>query len=91
MLASNGDMTPPWGVPASVACQFPLSITPAFSHARICLRIGDMVFSFSSNALWSILSKHFAMSASNTHLGLYLMLKNIASIASWHPLPGLNP
>ncbi len=66
----------------------PWSITPAFNHARICLRIVQVVFNFSRSAEWSILSKHFAISASRTHLGLYLMLLNIASIASWHPLEG---
>ncbi len=84
-------MTPPCGVPSSVGYHTFLSITPAFNLARICLRIGDVVFSFSMSALWSILSKHLAMSASSTHLGLCLILTNMAPIASWHPLPGLNP
>ena len=35
MLASNGEITPPCGVPASVSLTVPSSITPASSHWRI--------------------------------------------------------
>jgi hypothetical protein len=41
--------------------------------------------------LWSMLSKHPDMSASNTYLGLYLMAFKMASIASWHERPERNP
>ena len=33
-MASSGEMTPPWGVPTSVAVHCPSSITPASSHCR---------------------------------------------------------
>ena len=35
MLASNGEITPPCGVPASVSLTVPSSITPASNHCRI--------------------------------------------------------
>src|SRR5579862_2703556 len=34
MFASNGEMTPPCGVPASVSLTVPSSITPASNHCR---------------------------------------------------------
>src|SRR5947209_3368600 len=57
MLASNGEITPPCGVPASVGVNTSLSITPAFSHAlMICLICGN-VLSFFSSSSWLIASK----------------------------------
>lgn len=84
-------MTPPCGVPSDVGNNCFPSITPAFSQARICLCKVGKVFNFFSSCSWSILSKHLAISASSTNLGLYLIALNIASIASWHERPGLNP
>ncbi len=81
-FASNGEITPPCGVPSFVAHQFLPSITPAVSQARICLRKIDEVFTFVNSASWPILSKHLAMSASRTHLAFLLIAEHIASIAS---------
>lgn len=38
MLASSGEITPPCGVPASVALTVPCSITPASNHRRNSFR-----------------------------------------------------
>src|SRR5687767_1430604 len=37
MFESSGEMTPPCGVPATVAVTRPSSVTPAWSHCRINL------------------------------------------------------
>lgn len=89
MLRST--LTPPCGVPSDVGNNCFLSITPALSHPRTCRRMVGDVFNFLSSASWSMRSKHLEMSASSTNFGLHLILRNIASIASWHERPGLNP
>jgi hypothetical protein len=60
MLASNGEITPPCGVPASVSLTVPSSITPASSHCRIdfkTLRSEIRSFTRSINVFRSIPSK----------------------------------
>src|SRR4051794_29287482 len=53
-LANTGERIPPCGVPASLACQAPMSIEPALSQCSIVLvKVG----SFVSNGLWAIASK----------------------------------
>ena len=82
MFASNGEITPPCGVPSDVGNNCSPSITPAFSQLLIWRRIVGDVFSFLSSASWLMRSKHLAMSASSTYLALHLIALNIESIAS---------
>jgi len=91
MFASSGDITPPCGVPSDVENNCFPSITPAFNQARTCRRMVGNVFNFMSSASWSMRSKHLAISASSKYFGFALIAKNIASIASWHERPVLNP
>src|SRR5262249_31949050 len=69
MLASNGEMPPPCGVPAVVENNSSPSITPASSHPLITRPSFGLVLSFANNTARSIRSKHLARSASKTHLG----------------------
>ena len=68
-----------------------LSNTPPFNQALICRLNLGIVLIFARSLWWFILSKHFAMSASRTYFGLAVITILIASMASWHDLPGLNP
>ena len=56
ILASNGEITPPCGVPASVGANTSLSITPALSHALMIRLICGNVLSFFKSSSWSIAS-----------------------------------
>ena len=63
-------MTPPWGVPATVAWTRPSTMTPAVSQPRtsFCTRRSDTRCSTSPRTTaWSIGSKKLRMSASATH------------------------
>ena len=60
MLDSNGEITPPCGVPLSIVVSLPSSITPAASHCRSSLstRRSEMRRSTSFISLsWSMLPK----------------------------------
>jgi hypothetical protein len=89
-LASSGEATPPWGVPSAVGNSCPPSMIPASSQPFTARRRVGKVDSFSSSAPWLMRSKHLAMSASRTYLGLRRMTMRIMEIASWQERPGLK-
>jgi len=60
-------MTHPCDVPTSVGRSVFPSTTLALSHDRIMFRTLVLALSFSKGTLWSMLSKHLAMSASRTN------------------------
>ena len=63
MLANNGEITPPCGVPATVRVTPPSTITPACSHNRSSLstrRSETRRPTNPSNRSWSISPKKFA-------------------------------
>src|SRR5215471_4485521 len=81
----------PCGVPAVEGMKISPSRIPALSHRLIRrLRRGN-VWSLASRYVWSIRSKHFSMSVSNTYFGVCLILRKIAPIASWVERPGRKP
>jgi len=67
MLLNNGEIIAPCGVPASVVSNMPSKILPDLSQASNCLQIFPLKPHSSNNLVWSILSKHFAISASKTN------------------------
>src|SRR6266487_4364089 len=85
MLASRGEMTPPWGLPRSVPSRRPSTSTPAFSHCRRSLSTlrSDTRFSTSSISFsWSMVSKNLWMSISTTYRCRRPPRRRIASSAS---------
>jgi hypothetical protein len=85
MFDSNGEITPPCGVPRSDSVIFPSSITPALSQCRISFSTFGSVIRFctaSIRSAWSMLSKYFSMSASTTQSCPALPAFRIASSAS---------
>jgi hypothetical protein len=85
MFDSNGEITPPCGVPRWVSMITPFSITPALSQRPISFstfrsEIRCRTASISSS--WSMLSKYFSMSASTTQSCPALPAFRIASSAS---------
>ena len=75
-------MTPPGIVPSSVGYHTSSAKTPAFNHAFSWRGKPGLVLTLFNKAVWSILSKHLAISASKPYLALWAMAVKIASIAS---------
>src|SRR5664279_5475850 len=94
MFASSGEITPPCGVPATVAVNTPSANTPAPSHCRINFntRRSDTRRPTSTiNRSWSIEPKKSRMSASNTNCPPRGNATRIASKASVALRLGRNP
>ena len=70
-LASNGLITPPWGVPISLPSILPSSCSiPAFNHLSTYSNIHFSAVCWFNNTIsfsWLILSKNPLISTSNTH------------------------
>ncbi len=95
MLASSGDKIPPCGVPVIVPSVVPTVVsTPAFRNAltSASTRLSPILHrSRPIKAVWSIMSKHASMSASNTHSYDLLAKWWISATASCARRLGLNP
>ena len=90
MLASTGEMMPPWGVPSSVGCRTWFSIYPACNHfLKMALSMGMWVTSHACE----MASKQPLMSPSSIHCAEWMFPSAVkhCSIASAVDLCGRKP